>query len=53
MNRVGRTLWLQPGQLGPRLHYVRVELGDDGAITECWHSVLSKAQSQDSRMPEP
>ena len=53
MNRVGRTLWLQPGQLGPRLHYVRVELGDGGAVTECWHSVLSKAQSQDSRMPEP
>jgi len=46
MRRLGRTLWLQPGQMGHRLHYVRVGVSDKGAVEECWHSVLGAAQSR-------
>jgi Icc-related predicted phosphoesterase len=27
MAQVGRTVWIQPGQMGQRLHHVCVELG--------------------------
>jgi uncharacterized protein len=43
MAQVGRTLWVQPGQMGHRLHYVRVDLSEQRQVTECWHSTFSKA----------
>ena len=41
--RVERTLWLQPGQKGRRLHCVSLELDDDLGIGGCRHSVFGAA----------
>jgi hypothetical protein len=38
MAQVGRTLWVQPGQMGDRLHYACVELGDE--VMGARHSIL-------------
>ena len=38
--RVGRTLWLQPGQEGQKLHYASLEIGDGLVIGGCHHSVF-------------
>ena len=40
MARVGATIWVQPGQVGPRLHYASVEIDRDGEITGVKHSVF-------------
>ncbi len=37
---VGRTVWIQPGQEGPRLHCVRLEIADDLGIHTCGHSIF-------------
>jgi hypothetical protein len=38
--RVGRTLWLQPGQEGAGFHYVVMETEEDLEFREAWHSVF-------------
>ena len=38
--RVGRTLWVQPGQEGHRLHYASLEVADDLSLHACRHSVF-------------
>ena len=38
--RVRRTVWVQPGQEGRRLHYVSLEIADDLAIQSVIHSVF-------------
>ncbi len=40
MAQVGRTVWVQPGQMGHRLHYASVELGDGPEVRGIRHSVL-------------
>ncbi len=40
MAQVGRTTWVQPGQIGHRLHYACVELGDDLEVMGIRHSVF-------------
>jgi len=43
--QVGRTLWLQPGQLDRRLHYVTVNLGLDFEIRSARHSLFGELRS--------
>jgi hypothetical protein len=38
--RVGRTLWLQPGQEGHKIHYVSLEIGDNLGIGVCRHNLF-------------
>ena len=38
--RVGRTVWVQPGQVGWRLHYASLEVADDLEITSATHSLF-------------
>jgi Icc-related predicted phosphoesterase len=38
--RVGRTIWVQPGQTSWRLHYSILEIGDDLEITSATHSLF-------------
>lgn len=40
--RLGRTLWFQAGQMGSRLHYVRLDLDADYRASACHHSVLGE-----------
>jgi uncharacterized protein len=40
MAQVGRTVWVQPGQIGYRLHYVCAELGDDLEVIGVRHSIF-------------
>lgn len=37
---MGGTVWVQPGQAGWRLHYARLEVGDDLDITSATHSLF-------------
>jgi Icc-related predicted phosphoesterase len=43
--RVGQTVWFQPGQEGPKLHYVALEVANDLSIHTCRHSVFGDATS--------
>lgn len=43
--QVGRTLWVQPGQMGTELHYARVELDGECRITASAHSVFGTRDS--------
>ena len=38
--RAGRTVWVQPGQTGWRLHYSSLEIGNDLEITSATHSLF-------------
>jgi Icc-related predicted phosphoesterase len=40
MAQVGRTVWVQPGQMGHRLHYACAELSDGLEVMGVRHSVL-------------
>jgi uncharacterized protein len=40
MARVGRTVWVQPGQMGYRLHYASLEIGDGLEVTGIRHSIF-------------
>ena len=40
--RVGRTVWVQPGQIERRLHYVSLEITDRFAVTNILHSVFGQ-----------
>jgi Icc-related predicted phosphoesterase len=39
--RIGRTWWIQPGQLGEELHYVIAEVDETPAVLALHHSVFS------------
>jgi Icc-related predicted phosphoesterase len=43
--RVGRTLWMQPGQMEQRLHYVSLEIGDAFVATNIRHSIFGPDDS--------
>jgi Tfp pilus assembly protein PilZ len=38
--RVGRIVWVQPGQMDYRLHYVSVKITDQFAVTNIRHSIF-------------
>jgi Icc-related predicted phosphoesterase len=38
--QVGRTMWFQPGQEGPKLHFVLLEIGDDLLSRNVRHSIF-------------
>lgn len=38
--RVGRTLWLQPGQEGQKLHFVSLEITGDWEIRSAEHGIF-------------
>jgi Icc-related predicted phosphoesterase len=38
--RVGRTVWVQPGQMDHRLHYVSPKISDGLLVTDIRHSLL-------------
>lgn len=40
MARVGTTVWVQPGQMDDRLHFVSLEITDNCSVAHVWHSVL-------------
>lgn len=40
MARVGRSVWVQPGQVEHRLHYVSLEITDRLAVTNIRHSIF-------------
>lgn len=41
--QVGRTVWVQPGQMGHRLHYASVEIGDGHEVTNVRHGIFGPA----------
>lgn len=43
MARIDRTVWLQPGQVSERLHYVTLDISDAGAVVNVRHSVFGEA----------
>jgi Icc-related predicted phosphoesterase len=43
--QVGRTVWVQPGQMGHRLHWVSLEIGTRLEVTNVRHSVLSGVET--------
>jgi Icc-related predicted phosphoesterase len=40
MAQVGKTVWVQPGQMGHRLHYACLEIGAGLEITNVRHSMF-------------
>ncbi len=42
--RVGKTLWVQPGQMDQQLHSVTVEVAEDREVTNVCHSVFGRAR---------
>jgi hypothetical protein len=40
IGRVGKTVWLQPGQVDYQLHYVTLEIADDYSINSIRHSLF-------------
>ena len=40
--QVGRTIWVQPGQMGHRLHAVSLEITPDWLVTDISHSVFGR-----------
>jgi Icc-related predicted phosphoesterase len=46
--RVGKTVWVQPGQVGHRLHYVTLEITERLAVANVWHSIFGRAAAPNS-----
>ena len=44
MNTIGRTIWLQPGQMDHQLHAVGLEVTKDLTIRKVRHSVFDKSK---------
>jgi Icc-related predicted phosphoesterase len=40
--QIGRTTWIQPGQVDDRLHYVTLDITDDFSIANVRHSVFGE-----------
>ena len=45
---VGRTIWVQPGQVYDQLHYVTMEIGDGPAVTNVRHSIFGAPPSSET-----
>lgn len=45
--RVGRTLWVQPGQVSGRLHYACCDLSDDFRVRNVRHNLLGSFRDAD------
>ena len=43
--QINRTFWVQPGQVGPKLHYVCVAIDDTLSVENMRHSVLEYPRS--------
>jgi len=41
--QVGRTIWVQPGQMGHRLHAISLEITAGWSVTDICHSVFDEA----------
>ena len=39
---IGKTLWVQPGQVDHRLHYVTLDITDEYVVTNVRHSVFGR-----------
>jgi Icc-related predicted phosphoesterase len=46
MAAVGRTTWLQPGQVYDRLHYVTMEMDDEPVVSNIRHSIFGEPPSE-------
>jgi len=44
VNKIGRTVWFQPGQIDHRLHAVSLEVSSDNAIRNVRHSVFDESK---------
>jgi Icc-related predicted phosphoesterase len=44
MNRIGRTIWIQPGQMDDRLHAVSLEITDDLEVRNITHSAFGESK---------
>jgi len=44
MNKIGRTMWIQPGQMDFRLHAVSLEVSNELAIEHVKHSIFGESQ---------
>jgi Icc-related predicted phosphoesterase len=47
--RQGRTVWVQAGQMGSRLHYVRAEVAEACAVADVRHSVFGPEEQEQHR----
>jgi Icc-related predicted phosphoesterase len=47
--RQGRTAWVQAGQMGSRLHYVRAEVTETCAVADVRHSVFGPEEQEEHR----
>ncbi len=43
--QISRTFWVQPGQVGPKLHHVCVAIDDAPSVENMRHSVLEYPRS--------
>lgn len=43
VGKVGRTVWVQPGQMDRRLHYVALEITSGLSVTHITHSIFGSA----------
>ncbi len=44
VNKIGRTVWFQPGQMDYRLHAVNLEVSDDLSIRNVSHSIFGESK---------
>jgi Icc-related predicted phosphoesterase len=51
IGRVGKTLWVQPGQIDAELHYVTVEITKKLSIKSIHHSIFGNAATIDRDLP--
>jgi len=47
--RQGRTAWVQAGQMGSRLHYVRAEVTETCGVADVRHSVFGPEEQEEHR----
>jgi Icc-related predicted phosphoesterase len=40
IGRIGKTVWLQPGQIDLKLHYVTVEISREYSVATVCHSIF-------------
>jgi Icc-related predicted phosphoesterase len=51
VGRLGKTLWLQAGQLTDRLHYATAEITESLAVCKVWHSIFGLAEGLGEEVP--
>jgi uncharacterized protein len=45
--QIGRTTWIQPGQLHDRLHYVTLNITDELEVSDLRHSIFGEAKAKE------